>query len=72
MMVKRNYSPEPTPQEIIKAYTEARRRAGTIGDGMPSLSHANGWYRVGYGSYRRADILAMTENLNARAPQEAK
>lgn len=66
-MVKRNYSPQQTSAEVIEAYTEARQNAGTVGDGMPALSHANGWYRIGYGVYRKADVMAMIENLNARA-----
>ena len=65
-MVKRNYSPPITAQALMDTYTEARRRAGTVGDGMPCIGYSNGWFTIGYGKYRRADVLAMIDNLNAR------
>ena len=56
--------------DVIAAYEAARRLAGTMGDGPPCCGFHNGWYTIGYGKYRRSQVIEMTSNLLARAAKE--
>lgn len=52
-------------ERIIAEYDQARRAAGFVGNGLPCWGYANGWYKIGWGRYRKAQVVQMTEDLRA-------
>lgn len=61
---------ENDTDRVLREYEEARRKAGTVGDGMPAWRVTrNGWFSIGYGNYRKKEVEEMTRNLLVRAEQ---
>ena len=60
------------PDELAEAYRAAYKAANAGGSGYPLWSYSGGWYKIGYGSYRKKQVVTMIENLRKRAQDELR